>query len=367
MTRLQAFIDEEVLPHVLEQDQMHEYPQHLVARMRDLHIFGAISRSVPLFAAVMEELGRGWVSLVPIANANSSVVWTLTHHATPGQRERWLPSCDAGTTLAALALTEPAGGSDLGAITSYAERLDDGWLLTAHKTFITHARNAQLMLLIARTESQTTDVAKAMSLFMLEKGEWEIVRDLPKLGTLGIETCEIRINGATLSSDRLIGEVAGRGFPQLMDALEVGRIAVAAAAVGLARASLRDAITYAQTRSVFGAPLISHQGIAFTLAGLASRVAAARALVFAAAQSKQPGARCDLQTSMAKLVSTEVAAEASLTAIRVLGGNGYLKDYNAERYYRDAPMLLVGEGTNEVMKMIIGRHLVGDADPAGWT
>ncbi|MBI2321604.1 MAG: acyl-CoA dehydrogenase family protein [Chloroflexi bacterium] len=368
--RVRAFVDDEVRPAAREGDPRGEYPRHLVGRMRELGLFGLLAPvayggqalDLGVYALVMEELGRGWASLLPIVNAHTSVAHTLATYATAAQRQRWLPAMASGERLAALALSEPQAGSDLTAIATVAQRDGDGYRVAGHKRFISHARGATVLLLLAKTDP----AARGLSLLVLEREghEWQVTRDLPKLGTRGVETCELVVPEVWVPRERLVGEREGQGFRQLMDGLEVGRVAVAAAAVGLARAALWDAVAYARQRRAFGKPIGEHQGLAFLLADLAARIAAARALVLAAARAKARGGRHDLETCMAKLVASETAARAALDAIRVLGGNGYLQDFDAERYYRDAPIFIVGEGTNEIMKQIIAaRLLAGEPDP----
>ncbi|MBI3968108.1 MAG: acyl-CoA dehydrogenase family protein, partial [Chloroflexi bacterium] len=293
--RVTAFVDSEVVPVAQARDTRDEYPVDLVGRLRELGLFGLVAPvqyggagvEPPAYALVMEELGRGWVSLVPIANAHSSVVTILSRYGTEAQRGHWLPRLARGELMGALGLTEASGGSDLAAITTTANKQGDGYHVRGAKRLITHARGAGLLLVLAKTDPAAEPSTRALALFLLEQEgvEWRVTRDLPKLGARSVETSELTIE-ASVPADRLVGEQVGAGFRQLMDGLEVGRIAVAAAAIGLARAALWDAVAYARERRAFGRPIAELQGLRFKLADLATQIAAARALVLAAARAK---------------------------------------------------------------------------------
>jgi alkylation response protein AidB-like acyl-CoA dehydrogenase len=376
LDRVRAFVASEVVPVARARDARGEYPHDLVRRMRELGLFGLLAPvayggldlDLPTYALVLDELGRGWASLTPIVNAHGLIVRILATYGTPAQRDRWLPALASGERMAALALTEPDAGSDLAAIATRARRDGDGYRLHGFKKFISHARGARLLLVLAKTDPQATPPTRGLGLFVVEgdAGQWQVTRDLPKLGTRGVETSELLLPDTWVPADHLVGGPESQGFRQLMDGLEVGRIAVAAAAVGLARAAFWDAVAYARQRQAFGKPIGQHQGLGFLLAETGTRIAAARALVLAAARAKQRGGRRDVETSMAKLAASEAAADAALDAIRVLGGNGYLQDYDAERYYRDAPIFIVGEGTNEIMKQVIAERLLAGAVDPDW-
>ncbi len=357
LQRVTAFVDDEVLPVARVRDIQRDYPGDLVARMRNLGVFGASLRPLPVYALAMEEIARGWVSLAPIANAHSSVLWILRRYGTVEQRDQWEDDMSHGRVLAAYALTEPHAGSDLQAIVSTASREPEGWRIQAHKTFITHARNADVLLVLVRTDPSATPAHRGLSCFLLRAGEWTVVRDLGKCGSRAVETCELVVDDVLVPPDRCIGPAPDNGFAQVMGSLELGRLAVAAAAVGVGRAALWAARDYAAHRKAFGQPILEFQGARFELADAATKLAAAHALNLMCAEVQQQGGRCDFETSMAKIFSSETAVEAALHAVRSVGGAGYVDDYDVERLFRDAALYLVGEGANGVLKELIATRL----------
>ena len=357
LEQVTAFVDHEVLPVARVRDTQKDYPADLVRRMRELGVFGASRRPLPVYALAMEEIARGWVSLAPIANAHSSVLWILRTHGTIDQRQVWEDAMSDGEVLAAYALTEPHAGSDVKSVASTGTREPEGWRIRAHKTFITHARNAGVLLVLARTDEQATPAHRGLSCFLLRAGEWTVLRDLGKCGSRGVETCELVVDDVLVPPDRCIGSTPGDGFAQVMGSLELGRLAVASAAVGVGRAALWAARDYAAQRQAFGQSVIDFQGTRFELADAATKLTAARALNLMCAEVQQQGGRCDFETSMAKVFSSETAVEAALHAVRTVGGAGYVDDYDIERLYRDAALYLVGEGANGVLKDLIANRL----------
>jgi alkylation response protein AidB-like acyl-CoA dehydrogenase len=350
---------DDVRAHAAQWDRSAEYPRHLLPRMRELGLFGACAGDLRDYVLTLEEMGRAWLSLVPIVNAHSSAVWTLKNHATPQQREKWLPRMMAGDALSCLGLTETHAGSDLQAVTSRARRADNGWVLDISKNLITHSEHAQHMLVLVRTGEGPKS---ALSLFLIDRADWTVDRTLPKLGTLGVETCAVSGTDIRVGDDRLIGGVPGRGFAQTMDALEVGRLAVAAAAVGVARSALWRGIEHVRAREAFGSPLIDNLIVRQRIASITNRIAAAKGLVLFAAERKAAGGRHDTEASSAKMVATDAAMYAATTAMELGGGMGYTEELDFARHLRDAALFLAGEGANSVLENLVGARM-SDAQP----
>ncbi|MFP3462770.1 acyl-CoA dehydrogenase family protein [Arthrobacter globiformis] len=365
LSRVTRFVEEEVIPAADALDAAETYPDFLIQRLKELGLFGASTRPLSVYCLALEEIGRGWLSLIPAVNAHSSSVWTMKHYGTPEQQRVWLQPLMTGETLACLALTEPTGGSDLQNLSSTATLCDDGWVINAHKTFITHADNSDAMLLLARTAARN-NAEPGLSLFMLRRDEWEVKRKLPKLGTKGIETCELHVTDLHIPADRLVGGIPGRGFGQVMDALEVGRLAVAAAAVGVGRSALWSAVEHTRTRESFGTTLGEMPAVQAKLAQVGNSLAAAKALTLAAAAAKQAGGRCDLETSSAKVTAADASVQAALTAMELAGGAGYLEDHRFARILRDATLFLAGEGSNGVLNALIGKRIQGAEKSLAW-
>jgi alkylation response protein AidB-like acyl-CoA dehydrogenase len=315
--------------------------------------------STACFALVTEELARGWMSLAGAMGGHSVVCSLLTRAGTPEQRERWLPRLATGEVRAAMALTEPGGGSDLQAMRTVARRDGDGWVVDGAKTWITNARRAGVVALLCRTDPGADPPHRGMSILLCEHGPgFAVSRDLPKLGYRGVESCELHFDGYRVPGEALLGGEPGHGFAQMMRGLELGRVQVAARAVGGARAAFEDALRYAQERETFGRPIWRHQSVGNLLADMATRLSAARALVLTAADRLDRGDRADLEAGMAKLFASEAAMQNALDAVRVHGGAGYSTEYDVERYLRDAPLMIVGEGTNEIQRQVIAEQLV---------
>jgi alkylation response protein AidB-like acyl-CoA dehydrogenase len=359
-----AFVEDEVIPVASEWDRAGVYPQQLVERMKQLGLFSGARGDLVAYAAVAEEIARGWISLSPILNAHGSVVRAVEQHGTADQQQRWLPSLTAGELVGALALTEPTGGTDLQAVTSRADLVDGGWRISAHKSYITHSRHADVLMMLVRTWSADGSTDTGLGLILLESGEWEIVRELDKLGSRSVETCELRVDAVTVPADRLVGGGPGGGFRQVMDCLELGRISVAAAAVGVGQAALDSAVRRTRERPAFGQRVADFQSVTTSLGRVSIRLQAARALTRQAAADKQGGGRHDVVTSAAKVFAAETAVEAALMAMELHGGAGYTSDADVERYLRDATLYLAGEGSNTVLTDLVGRRLVRAADDA---
>jgi len=357
---------DDVRETVHERDATGTYPADLVPRMAALGLFGSCAGDLRTYALAMEEVGRAWLSLVPIVNAHSTSVWVLKNYGTPAQRDTWLRPFQAGDAVACLGLTEPHGGSDLASVRSTATREGSGWRVNGHKTYITHADNAQHMLVLARTDVEESRPARTLGLFLLDREHYTVVRKLPKFGTISVETCEVTIDDVLLDGDRLIGEVPGRGFPQVMDALEVGRIAVAAAAVGVARSALWRAVERVRDRHAFGAPLAENAFVQQQIASMTTQIAAAKGLVQIAASAKNEGGRHDVETSAAKVAAADAAVAASLMAMELGGGAGYTEDLDFARHVRDATLFLAGEGPNTLLDSLIGSRMMQATSSLAW-
>ncbi len=364
---VRGFVDREVRPVVRELEHANEYPEKLIEQMKALGVFGLnipgpygeVAVSTPCYAMVTEELARGWMSLAGAVGGHSVVSKLLLAYGTEEQKRRYLPRMATGEVRAAMALTEPGGGSDLQAITTTARREGDGYLVNGSKTWITNARHAQVIALLCKTNPAARPAYRGISILLVAKGPGlTISRDLPKLGYKGVESCELVFEDYRAPADALLGDVEGLGFPQMMKGLEIGRIQVACRALGVARAAFEDALRYAQDRESFGKPIWQHQSIGNYLADMATKLTAARQLVLHAAERYDTGERADLEAGMAKLFASEVAMEVSLDAMRIHGGYGYSTEFDVERYFRDAPLMIVGEGTNEIQRDVIVRQLV---------
>jgi alkylation response protein AidB-like acyl-CoA dehydrogenase len=364
---VRAFVDKAVKPVVQELEHANTYPEALIEQMKEMGIFGLaipepyghVAVSTPCYAMVTEELARGWMSLAGAMGGHTVVSKLLLAHGTEEQKRRYLPRMATGEVRATMALTEPGGGSDLQALRTTARRDGDDYVVNGSKTWITNARRSQLVAVLARTDPQASPPHRGMSILLCEKGPgFEVSRDLPKLGYKGVESCELSFDDYRTPQTSLLGGVEGKGFTQFMQGLEVGRIQVASRATGVARAALEDSLRYAQERESFGKPIWQHQSVGNLLADMATKLAAAQQLVQHAARTYDSGARSDLEAGMAKLFASEAAAEITLNAIRVHGGYGYSTEFDVERYFRDAPLMIVGEGTNEIQRNVIAAQLV---------
>ena len=361
------FVDRDVRPVARDLEHANEYPEQLIDTMKELGVFGlAIPEqyggalvSMSCYVQVTEELARGWMSLAGAMGGHTVVAKLLLAFGTEEQRQRYLPGMATGAIRATMALTEPGGGSDLQAMTTTARRDGDGYVISGAKTWITNARRSQLIALLCKTDPDAVPKHKGVSILLVEHGPGLTVsRDLPKLGYKGVESCELSFDGYRAPAGALLGGVEGRGFAQMMTGLETGRLQVAARALGVGRAAFEDALRYAQERHSFGRPIWQHQSIGNYLADMATRLTAARQLVLYAAERAEAGRRCDLEAGMAKLFASETAMQIALDAVRVHGGYGYSTEFDVERYFRDAPLMIVGEGTNEIQRNVIARQLV---------
>ena len=362
------WVDQQVKPVVRGLEHANAYPETLIEQMKQLGIFGlAIPEpwgeaavSMPCYALVTAELARGWMSLAGAMGGHTVVSKLLLNFGTKEQQDKYLPKMATGQIRATMALTEPGGGSDLQALTTFALKgTDGGYVINGSKTWITNARRSSLIALLCKTDPDARPRHKGISILLVEHGPGLTVsKDLPKLGYKGVESCELAFNDFRASANALLGGVEGEGFSQMMKGLETGRIQVASRALGVATAALEDALRYAQERESFGQPIWKHQSIGNYLAEMATKVTAARQLILHAAQRFETGERCDMEAGMAKLFASEVAMEVALNAVRIHGGYGYSTEYDVERYFRDAPLMIVGEGTNEIQKNVIAGQLI---------
>ncbi|HEY1575257.1 MAG TPA: acyl-CoA dehydrogenase family protein [Pseudonocardiaceae bacterium] len=367
------FVDRDVRPVVRELEHADEYPERLIEQMKLLGVFGlAIPEpygeaavSTPCYVRVTEQLARGWMSLAGAMGGHTVVAKLLLAFGTDQQKQHYLPRMATGEIRATMALTEPGGGSDLQALTTHARRDGDGYVVNGAKTWITNARRSQLVALLCKTDPEARPKHQGISILLVEPGPgFTVSRDLPKLGYKGVESCELSFVDHRVPADALLGGVPGHGFAQMMKGLEIGRIQVASRALGVARAALDDALRYAQERESFGKPIWRHQSVGNLLADMATSYTAARQLVLYAAQRYDAGDRCDMEAGMAKLFASEAAMRIALDAVRVHGGYGYSTEFDVERYFRDAPLMIVGEGTNEIQRNVIASQLVARGGPA---
>jgi len=361
------FVDRDVRPVVRELEHADTYPEALIEQMKRLGVYGfaipapygEVAVSTPCYVAVTEQLARGWMSLAGAMGGHTVVAKLIATFGTDEQKDRYLPRMATGEVRATMALTEPGGGSDLQALTTTAHRAGESYVVNGAKTWITNSRRSQVIALLCKTDPDAHPRHRGISILLVEHGDGlTISRDLPKLGYKGVESCELSFSDYRAPESALLGGVEGQGFAQMMKGLEIGRIQVASRALGVARAALDDALRYAQEREAFGKPIWRHQSIGNYLADMATKYTAARQLVLHAAERYDAGERCDLEAGMAKLFASEAAMEIALNAVRVHGGYGYSTEFDVERYFRDAPLMIVGEGTNEIQRNVIAAQLV---------
>jgi alkylation response protein AidB-like acyl-CoA dehydrogenase len=364
---VREFVDKDVKPVVRELEHTDTYPEALIERMKKLGVFGlAVPEeyggtpvSTSCYVFVTEELARGWMSLAGAMGGHTVVAKLLLRFGTEEQKRRWLPRLATGEVRATMALTEPGGGSDLQAMRTLARRTADGYVVNGSKTWITNSRRSGLIALLCKTDPDATPAHRGISVLLVEHGPGLTVsRDLPKLGYKGVESCELSFEDHHAPADAVLGGVEGQGFAQMMKGLETGRLQVAARALGVGRAALEDSLAYARERESFGKPIWQHQSIGNYLADMATSLSAARHLTLHAAREADAGRRVDMEAGMAKLFASETAMQIALNAVRIHGGYGYSTEFDVERYFRDAPLMIVGEGTNEIQRNVIARQLV---------
>lgn len=364
---VRTFIEREVKPSVNEVEKANEYPERWIEQMKELGIYGlavpeeydGMPVSMPAYAKVTEELSRGWMSLAGAMGGHTVVAKLLTEFGTEEQKQKYLPRMATGELRATMALTEPGGGSDLQAMRTIATQDGEDLVINGAKTWISNARTSGLIALLCKTDPNADPRHKGISIVLVEKGPGlTISRDLSKLGYKGVESCELVFEDYRTPAAQILGTEPGKGFAQMMRGLETGRIQVASRALGVGAAALEDALQYAQERESFGKPIWKHQAIGHYLADMATKLTAARQLTRYAAEKYDSGQRADMEAGMAKLFASEVGMEIALNAVRIHGGYGYSTEYDVERYFRDAPLMIVGEGTNEIQRNVIASQLV---------
>ncbi len=364
---IDRFLVRDVEPHVMELEHNDIWPEEIVAKMAELGLFGAIIKeeygglglSCLTYAKIVERVSRTWMSLSGIFNSHLIMAYALQRFGTENQRREWLPKFASGEMRGGLALTEPSCGTDLQAIRTQAVKEGNDYIINGTKMWISNGIHGHCFAVMVKTDMDVEPRHKGISLFLVEKGDGFLPsRKLQKLGYKGIDSAELVFENCHVPPENLIGGEEGQGFKHVMGGLELGRINVASRGVGVSQAALNEAIKYSQQRETFGKPIHKHQAIQLMLADMATRTEAARLLVHRAAKAFDKGERCDMEAGMAKLFATEAAISSSLEAMRIHGGYGYSKEFPVERLYRDAPLLTIGEGTNELQRIIIAKQLI---------
>jgi len=365
---IRSFVDREIRPVARDWERSGRNPAEIVATMRELGLFGMTvpeeyggqAFDLVAFSIVFEEISRGWMGIAGIIGSHSLACWILARHGTDEQKRRYLPELATGERRTGIALTEPGAGTDLQGIQTRAVRDGDHYVVTGSKTWITNARYANPLPVLVKTDPGATPAHRGMSLLLIESDSpgFVVSRDLGKLGYRGPESCEVALSDVRVPAANLVGGVEGRGLQQALSGLEIGRINVASRAVGVAAEALDQALAYAKTRQAFGHPIAEFQAIQLKLADMATEVNAARLLTWWAASIADSGVRADTQTGMAKLFASEVALRASLESMRIHGSYGYSTELDIERLYRDAPLMAIGEGTNDILRTVIARGLL---------
>lgn len=365
---LRSFVGEHVKPVVREYESEGRYPAEIVARMAEMGLFGitvpaeygGLGLDTVSMSLVFEEISRGWMGVAGVLGSHSLSCRMIANHGTGDQKRRWLPDLATGRRRTGIALTEPGGGSDLQGITTRAWRDGDDYVVRGTKTWITNARYADPLPVLVKTDPEAEPRHKGMSVMMIEAGlaGFEVTKDIGKLGYKGPESCEVVLDDARVPADCLLGGAEGRGFVQVMSGLEAGRVNIAARSVGIAQAALDASLAYAQQREAFGRPIAEFQAIQLKLADMATELEAARLLTRWAADRIDKGLRADVEAGMAKYFASEAAIRASLEAMRIHGGYGYSTEFEIERLYRDAPLMAIGEGTNEIQRTVIAKGLL---------
>ena len=373
---VRQFVDEQIIPVALELEHRDEYPTDIVEGMKEMGIFGlmipeeygGLGESLLTYALTVEEIARGWMSVSGIINTHFIVAYMILQHGTEEQKQHYLPRMATGEVRGAFSMSEPGMGSDVAAIKTKAVRQgeSDEWIIDGQKMWLTNGGSSNLVAVLVRTDTGAGSVYKNMSTFLIDKeagfGETAqgvtIPGKIDKMGYKGVDTTELVLTGHRSSSAQILGGEPGKGFYQMMDGVEVGRVNVAARACGVAMRAFELGIAYAQQRETFGKKIAEHQAVLFRLADMATKVEASHQMMVKAARLKDAGARNDLEAGMAKYLASENCADVVEQSFRIHGGYGYSKEYEIERLYREAPMLLIGEGTAEIQKMIIGRRLL---------
>ncbi|MDO3401957.1 acyl-CoA dehydrogenase family protein [Mycolicibacterium neoaurum] len=373
---VRQFVDREIIPNAQELEHADAYPQHIVDQMREMGLFGlmipeeygGLGESLLTYALCVEELARGWMSVSGVINTHFIVAYMIRQHGTEAQKQRYLPRMATGEVRGAFSMSEPELGSDVAAIRTRGVRDGDDYVITGQKMWLTNGGSSTLVAALVKTDEGADKPHRNLTAFLIEKpaGFGEVIPGLTipgkidKLGYKGIDTTELIFDGYRASADDVLGAAPGRGFVQMMDGIEVGRVNVSARACGVGIRAFELAIRYAQQRETFGTPIAGHQAIAFQLAEMATKVEAAHLMMVNAARLKDSGERNDVAAGMAKYLASEFCAEVTQQSFRIHGGYGYSKEYEIERLMRDAPFLLIGEGTSEIQKTIISKNLLDE-------
>jgi alkylation response protein AidB-like acyl-CoA dehydrogenase len=374
---VRQFVDREILPVATELEHKDEYPTEIIEGLKELGIFGltipeefgGLGESLLTYALVVEEIARGWMSVSGVINTHFIVAYLLMQHGTEEQKQKYLPRMATGDVRGAFSMSEPSLGSDVSAISTKGKQLADGsYELSGQKMWLTNGATSTLVAVLTKTDEGAESVYRNLTTFLVEKeagfGETAqgitIPGKIDKMGYKGVETTEMFLDQHLISADQILGGVPGKGFYQMMDGVEVGRVNVGARAVGIANRAFELAIEYAQQRETFGKKIADHQAILFRLAEMATKVEAANAMVVRAARKKDSGERNDVEAGMAKMLASEYCKEVVEASFTIHGGYGYSKEFEIERLYREAAFMLIGEGTSDIQKMIIGRSLLKD-------
>jgi alkylation response protein AidB-like acyl-CoA dehydrogenase len=369
---IDKWLARDVRPYVLKLEHADEYPHEMVEQMKELGLFGAtipaeyggLGLSATTYAKIVERIAETWMSLSGIFNSHLIMAACVQRLGTEAQKAEWLPRFASGEVRGGLALTEPDAGTDLQAIRMRARRDGDHYVVNGTKTWISNGIQGSCFALLVKTDPEATPRHKGMSMLLAPKGPgFSVSKKLEKMGYKGIDSAELVFEDYRVPAANLIGGVEGKGLQTALGGLELGRINVAARGVGLASAALKDSVRYAQIRKTMGKPIAEHQAIQLKLGEMATRTQAARLLTYEAARAYDAGERCDMEAGMAKYFASEAAVANSLEAMRIHGGYGYSKEYHVERYYRDAPLMCIGEGTNEIQRIIIAKQLI-ERNPA---
>ncbi len=361
------FVEKRVKPRVRELEESDTYPELFIEEMKQLGFFGlvvpaaygGVDVGTVAFARITEELARGWMSLAGAIGGHSVISFLIAQFGTDDQRQRYLPRMATGELRATMALTEPSGGSDLQNMRTFAVRHCDSWVISGSKTWISNAAHSGLFGLLCKTDRSAVPAHRGISVMLVEPGPGlEVGPKIPKLGYRGIEACTVSFDDMRVPVEAVLGGEPDRGWVRMMRGLELGRIQVAARALGVGQAALEAAVAYAQVRESFGKPIWQHQSVGNLIADMATKMRAARLLTLDAAERLDAGVRCDLEAGMAKLFASETAMQVAVDAMRVHGGYGYSRELDVERYFRDAPLMVLGEGTNEIQRNVIAAQII---------
>ncbi|MBY6350786.1 acyl-CoA dehydrogenase family protein [Rhodococcoides corynebacterioides] len=372
---LRTFVDKEIVPVASEWERSGRYPTEIVDHMKAMGLFGittpeeygGIDLDKVSFTLVYEELARGWMGIAGIVGSHNLSCWMIAKHGTEEQKQSLLPKLSAGEWRTGVGLTEPGAGTDLQGIKTTAKRDGDHYVVNGAKTWITNARHANVLPVLVKTDTSATPPHKGMSLLLIDTSSegFEVQRDMGKLGYKGTESCEITLENVRVPVDALLGGVEGRGLQQALSGLEIGRLNIAGRSVGIAQAAYDAALQYAKERTAFGQPIADFQAIQLKIADIATQLQAARLMTYWAASQADSGKRVDMEAGMAKYFASEAAITASLEAMRIHGGYGYSTEFVVERLYRDAPLMAIGEGTNDIMRTVIAKSLVAGSSVIG--